>query len=492
MTQIFDVAIIGYGPSGASLANLLERQGRRVLVIEQFPSSYPLPRATHIDGEAMRILQATGIGEALAPKLGIYARMRFENAQGEMLIDWPRSIAPGTHGWRDSNRFHQPDLENALQARLARSSLVTVHRGLRVTALAQDAERVAITARNDRGETTEFAARFVVGCDGANSTVRGLIGAELKVLAPSQQWLVADFIMQPGAPELPEGTVQYCDPARPFTYIEGAGLRRRWEVMLMPGDDPATFAEPERVYALLKRWITPEHTVLERAVVYTFGSAIASRWRNGRILVAGDAAHQTPPFLGQGLCSGLRDIINIAWKIDWALDGRASPDLLDSYQQELAPHVSQYIAEANRIGDIIQETDPDKARRRDALLLDQPQVLTPIRPRLGGSLWGQQHDPVAGTLAAQPRLPDGRLLDDRVGLHVAVIARAGTVAQLAPASQVRLQRARAVTVEGECDAYLDQLGTDAVIIRPDHYIFGTAATPAELDDLVAALPLAAN
>ena len=485
----FDVAIIGYGPVGATLANLLEREGRRVLVLEQFPQSYPLPRATHIDGEAMRVLQSAGIGEDLEPLLGVYARMRFEDAQGRMLIDWPRPITPGIHGWRDSNRFHQPDLEHALQARIARSSLVTVRRGLRLTGLDQNELGVTLVARDETGEPWSAQARYVVGCDGANSTVRALIGAELTVLAPSQQWLVADFILNPGAPELPEGTVQYCDPARPFTYIEGAGRRRRWEVMLLPGDDPATFARPDQVYPLLQRWVSPEHVVLERAVVYVFRSAIASRWRNGRVMIAGDAAHQTPPFLGQGLCAGLRDVINLAWKIDLALTGTADPDLLDSYQQELAPHVTQYIAEANRIGGFIAETDPDKARERDAMLLSSPHVMTPIRPRLGGGLRGQNANPLAGTLAAQPRLRADRRLDDLVGLHFAVLVTARLAARFTPAMHDRLRAAGAVVLEGDGDEYLATLGAEAVIIRPDHYIFGTAGTFAEAEALIAALPV---
>lgn len=489
MTEMFDVAIIGYGPVGAVLANLLERQGRRVLVLEQFPRSYPLPRATHLDGEAMRVLQSAGIGDDLAPMLGIYARMRFEDAQGKMLIDWPRPITPGIHGWRDSNRFHQPDLEKALQTRIAGSPLVSVQRGFRLTGLDQDNHGVTLSAQTEAGEPFLARARYVVGCDGANSTVRALMGAELFVLAPSQQWLVADFLLNPGAPDLPEGTVQYCDPARPFTYIEGAGRRRRWEVMLLPGDDPATFALPDQVYPLLKRWISPEHVVLERAVVYVFRSVVASHWRDGRVMIAGDAAHQTPPFLGQGLCSGLRDVINLAWKIDLVLGGAADPDLLDSYQQELAPHVTQYIAEANRIGEFIAQTDPDKARERDAMLLSSPQVMTPIRPRLGGALWGQSANPLAGTLAPQPCLRENRRMDDVTGLHFAVLVTAGMAAGFSRATHERLRAAGAVLVEGEADDYLMTLSAQAVIIRPDHYYFGTAATLAEAEALIASLPV---
>lgn len=312
MTVSYDVAIIGYGPVGATLANLLARQSLRVLVLDQFDRAYTLPRATHLDGEAVRILQSAGLSEMLALHLGLYPRMRFEDANGGLLIDWPRSTLPGSQGWRDSNRFHQPELEIALRERAAASASVTLQLGWRVTAITQDDNMAIVEATGPNGSTTRFTAAFAVGCDGARSTVRQAIGAELESLAKSEQWLVADVILKDTAPDLPEGTVQYCDPARPFTYIEAVGRRRRWEVMLLPGDDPAAFATPGHVRSLLRRWLAPEDSELERAVLYTFNSVIATRWRNGRLLVAGDAAHQTPPFLGQGLCAGLRDAAKAA------------------------------------------------------------------------------------------------------------------------------------------------------------------------------------
>ena len=489
MTECFDVAVIGCGPVGATLANLLERQGRRVVVLDQFVDFYPLPRATHMDGEAVRILQSAGIMDEMDPKLGIYSRMRFEDAQGRLLIDWPRPTAPGMHGWRDSNRFHQPDLETALRNRIARSPLIDLRLGWRVTALRQDEEAVSIEAARPDGSTDTVRARYLVGCDGARSTVRGAIGADLTTLAASEQWLVADLILHPHAPDLPEGTVQYCDPARPFTYIEAVGRRSRWEVMLLPGDDPQTFADPAHVWPLLARWLSPQDAVIERSVVYTFNSTIASYWRRGRMMIAGDAAHQTPPFLGQGLCAGLRDAANLAWKLAWVLDGRAAPALLDSFEGELAPHVTQYIMEANRIGAIIQERDEARAQARNAALQANPQVLAPIRPRLGGDGGLGQDAPRAGTLAPQPRLADGRLLDDAVGPRFALLARDADVLRVSAATRADWARADVVVVEGEALDQLDELGCNAVLIRPDHYILGTAQTADDLAALTRRLPL---
>jgi 3-(3-hydroxy-phenyl)propionate hydroxylase len=261
--------------------------------------------------------------------------------------------------------------------------------------------------------------------------------------------------------------------------------------MLLPGDDPTSFAEPDHVFSLLSRWLAPEDAELERAVVYTFNSAVATHWRNGRLLVAGDAAHLTPPFLGQGLCAGLRDAANLAWKLAWVLDGRGAPSLLDTFRTELAPHVTQYIGEANRIGAIIQETNPERARERDAMLLAKPQVLTPIRPQLGIN-GNQRADLLAGTLAPQPQLRNGQLLDDAVGLRFVVLSRAGLLDQVSDQTRARWDRADVALLENEATDYLDAIGAEAVVIRPDHYILGVARSAAELDVVTSSIPLAAG
>ncbi len=489
MDQHFDVAIVGYGPVGAALANLLDRFGLRVVVLEQSVSPYSLPRATHLDGEAMRILQSAGVGDAIKPDLGVYSRMRFEDASGAMLLDWPRPTTPGLHGWRDSNRFHQPHLEKALRVRVETLPLLDVRLGWRVAEIRQDAHKVDLSVVAP-GETVtrSIEADFVVGCDGARSTVRDAIGSQLISLAQPEQWLVADFVLKPSAPSLPEGTVQYCDPARPFTYIEAVGQRRRWEVKLMPGDDGANFASPENVWRLLQRWIAPSDAEIERAVVYTFRSAVAARWREGRILIAGDAAHQTPPFLGQGLCAGLRDVANLSWKLAWVLDERANLSLLDTYQSELAPHVTAFINEANRIGEIIQETDPIKAQARDAKLRAQPQILAAVRPRLGPGLQGDSEAP-AGALAPQPRLRDGRLMDDVAGGEFALLAKDDIVEAATSATRDALARARVRIFTDEALGWLDEIGAQAALIRPDHYVLGVAHRPDELDAITRKLPL---
>jgi 3-(3-hydroxy-phenyl)propionate hydroxylase len=488
MTEMYDVAVIGLGPVGAALCNLLAQSGLRVVAFDAFDGPYSLPRATHLDGEALRILQNAGVSETLEPSLGIYTRMRFVNAQGDLLLDWPRSVEEGWQGWRDSNRFHQPALETALRENAQRHANLDLHLGQRVEDLSQDRDGVTILTRSPAQQSQTFRARYVVGCDGARSTVRAVMGVELQVLDKPEQWLVVDLIINGAAPALPEGTIQYCDPARPITYIEAVGARRRWEVMLIPGDDASRFAEPGHVWSLLAPWVSPGDAEIERAVVYTFNSAVAERWRRGRMLLAGDAAHQTPPFLGQGLCAGLRDAANLGWKLAWVVKGLADERLLDTYPSEMKPHVTAFIVEANRIGAIIQERDPEMARQRDEALRTGPQLLKSVRPSLGPGLTRSEIGPAA-SLSAQPRLKDGRRLDDLAPYGFILLCEPGFSAEAPPRTRDLWRQAGLTVVEGEGADWLESLGAKAVIIRPDRYILGVANDLVQLEAITSQIPL---
>jgi 3-(3-hydroxy-phenyl)propionate hydroxylase len=485
-----DVAIVGNGPVGATLANLLGVAGLSVAIIERHTGPYTLPRATHIDGEAMRVLQVVGLAEEVAAKLGVHPRMQFINAQGRLLLDWARPTQPGPTGWRDSNRFHQPDLELILRRGLSRFPGHVVLSGCELNNISEeDNQIVASYTRVADGTSGEVHARYIVGCDGANSRVRELLGSSVEVLAEPAQWLVVDVLLNEPVSTLSPGTVQICDPARPITSIECVGGRHRWEIKLMPGDDAATFAEPENVWPRLKPWLTPQQAHIERAVVYTFRAAIAERWRRGRVLLAGDAAHQTPPFLGQGLCAGVRDAANLAWKLHWVLKGLAPQSLLDSYQQEQSAHVRAFIQEAVRIGDILQVTDPRAAARRDQELVERPQLLASIRPSLGAGLHAGWPAP-AGTYSQQPVLSDGRRMDDAAGLRFVVLGSREILDGVSPATRDIWRRADALILADEGAAYLSQLGYPCVIVRPDRYILAAAKSAAELDAASALIPLA--
>lgn len=477
-----DIAIIGCGPVGAALANLLGAAGLRVVVLEREPSIYHLPRAISADGEAMRLFQTIGITDAILPLMNTSRNIRHVNADGKLLLLLARG-GVGPEGWNNAYRFHQPELEAALRAKLI--DLPNVETRLRCEAFALDEGEDHVRVRYENladGTLALVTARYVVGCDGARSLVRRFIGAALLDLRSHERWVVVDMLLDapPGGLEDASDaagriidTVQYCDPARPTTFVPMPGNRFRWEFMLMPGDDPASIIQPASIFGLLAPWqVTPATARIERAVVYTFHSALATLWRRGRLLLAGDSAHQTPPFLGQGMCSGLRDANNLAWKLRNIIEGRAPGTLLDTYQSERCEHVRAFIELAVELGGIIQATDPEKARQRDADLLANPTMLRPIAPRLGPGLHGNAPPP-AGTRAEQPHLADGRLLDDAVGYHFALLARPDLLAAVAQSGR-DLHDAVAVPATGEGAAYLDRLACAAVLIRPDRHILGVA------------------
>lgn len=478
--DLYDVAVVGLGPAGATLANLLALRGLSVLVIEREADIYRLPRAIHFDGECMRVFQSIGIAEALLPRLFVSPGMKFLDAAGRVLIDYTRSQQPGPHAWHPSYRFHQPELETTLRARLAGHERVSVKLRHEVYAIDEHEDHVELRLEDMRcGRLLHAKARYAVGCDGARSLLRRLMDSQLDDLQAHERWLVLDVLLKRERPDLGDHSIQYCDPRRPATYVRGAGERRRFELMLMPGDDAAAITRPEAVWPLLERWLTPADAELERPAVYTFHSVVARGWRRGRLLIAGDAAHQTPPFMGQGMCAGIRDAANLAWKLADVIGGHAPDSLLDSYESERAPHAREFIETAVRLGGIIQATDPAVVRERDAQMAANPQVFTTPQPALGPGA----HDGGAfgGRIAAQPVLADGRRADDRIGPRFALIAAPSLAAQAADSERLAVLPA----AEPALREWLAALGTDAALLRPDRYVAGVADSAEALDALLA-------
>ena len=492
----FDICIIGCGPVGAALANLLGMSGLRVVVLEREPSVYHLPRAVALDGEGMRLVQTMGLAEQLLPLLSVSRNIRHVSTDGKLLLLISRG-GIGPEGWHNAYRFYQPEFETVLRNGIIRFASVDLRLRCDAFALDEFGDHVRVRYENlTAGELAQTTARYVVGCDGARSLVRRFMGAALHDLRSHERWIVLDMILdQPprGVPEAADETgrvvdaIQYCDPSRPTTFVPMPGKRHRWEFMLMPGDDPTTVTKPGRIYEMLKPWsIDPAKSVIERAVVYTFHSALSSRWRRDRLLLAGDAAHQMPPFLGQGLGSGLRDAANLAWKLNAAVRGGAPDTLLDTYEIERSENVRAFIELAVELGGVIQTTDPERARARDQELIANPTMLRPITPRLESGLHGEAPAP-AGTRASQPRLADGMLLDDKVGYRFAVLANKRFAAALGPTVRYCQfdEEIAVVIATGPAEEYLAGLRAEAVVVRPDRYILGVASTRAELNAVLA-------
>lgn len=485
----YDVAVVGGGPVGVTLLNLLGVHGVRAVGIEREPVAGHMPRAGSFDGEVMRIFQSAGLADTIAPTVAPGVGLRLVNDEGTTLLHMDNRGEAGPQAWASGYRMYQPTLERVLRGGLERFPHVELRFPHEVTALAQEDDRVALDVRGADGSRSTVSARYVVGCDGASSFVRGAIGARYDVLGADQLYLVVDAKPKREL-DLPAEGILFCCPSRPH-YWRGLAPWLRWELKVMPDDDPATMTSPAEVRRLLAEWIAPEDADIERAVIYNFHSLLTDRWRIGRVLLAGDAAHVQPPFMGQGLCSGIRDAANLAWKLALVCRGAADEALLDSYQDERAPHARAWIDEANRIGDIVTLTDVEAAARRDARLLRDPRELRPLTPRLGRGLHGDVPEP-AGTLSTQPFLADGRRLDELAGPRFVVAASERTLALLDVGVRAAVDAAPEAVVLSDGDegvaAYLASYGSEAIVIRPDRYVLGVASDAAGLERLIGRIP----
>ena len=470
-----DVAIIGLGPVGATLANLLGDLGVPTLVIERAPDIHPLPRAVHFDDEIMRVFQTIGVAQQVQDVSRVNPGMRFVDAQGQLLLDWPRPRDIGPNGWRPSYRFHQPDLEAILRKRLGAWPHVKTIVGADVTEITPMADGVALTVPDHPA----IHAKYVVGCDGARSLTRNFIGGEARDLGFQEPWLVVDAVLKRPRPDLGDSTIQYCDPTGPATYVRGPGDRRRWEIALAGNPDPEAELDQDRLWHRLSRWITPEDADLERSAIYTFRSLLAGRWRKDRVLIAGDAAHQMPPFMGQGLCAGVRDAANLAWKLKAVLNGTRQ-DLLDTYQIEREPHVEIFIQGAVNLGRLINASDTKAALRDGMVQADGSVRMSTPTPRLGVGPLSPDAE-MSGTLHPQPVI-DGQRLDDLAGQRWVLIRLPDSNFDHVVCS-ANLDLVHMVA-DPDTGAMLQQNRRQAVLIRPDRYVYGLVSDADELKRLL--------
>lgn len=501
MTAACDVAIAGYGPVGQLLAILLGQRGHRVHVFERWPRQYPLPRAVHFDSEVARILQGAGVMDDLAPHTEPASIYEWRNAAGETLLQLGRNTADGLSGWPESNMFSQPVLERSLDARVRSLASVCVDLGAEVVDLRDDGDAVEVTARRGHDEELGARARFLVGCDGANSFVRERIGAGWHDLGFRFDWLVVDLVPHVARNWEPMNW-QLCDPARPTTIVSGGPGRRRFEFMRLPDEPLESIAEESFTWKLLAPWgIGPQDAKLERHAVYTFGARWADAWRRGRTFLAGDAAHLMPPFAGQGMCSGMRDAANLAWKLDRVLSANAPDALLDSYESERLPHARATIEVSVSLGRVICVPDPAEAAARDQRMIAEmrarggpmPALLPPVGP---GCFYASS--------GAQRLGPQGRvrtsgaagLFDDVAGRGFVLLSPHGDPAAYLDAELAAWFRdigGLCACVGPETDAsgiyarWFEQHGAGVALQRPDFLTFGTAPSPEAAGVLVAAL-----
>ena len=458
-----DVLIAGGGPTGVTLAILLAQQGLSVLVAEKEDDIYPLPRAAHLDHESMRILQAVDVADAVAATSRTTDRYDFLTADGQVLLRFDGSARTGPGGWPGANMIHQPSVEAALRQRLAELPVARLENRWELTSFAEHADGITARITTPQGEQ-QVRARYLVGADGARSPVREASGIAFEDLNFEEPWLVVDVLVDDPS-RLPEVNLQICDPARPTTCVLMGEGRHRWEFMILPGEAPEQVSTDAFVEALLEPWNVKGAVRLERKAVYTFRARIAEHWRKGRVLLAGDAAHQTPPFAGQGMCSGLRDAMNLAWKLG-AVIGGAPDSLLDTYKQERGPNLRATIDMAVMMGRTVCITDPAAAAvRNEQMLAARAAGLSPdgnvaYPPIMEGAIL--TGSPGAGGYFPQP-VAGGKRLDEVLGAGSWLIDRG------------RLAGADLAAFREPLENWLDSHQAEAVLVRPDRHIFGTGS-----------------
>ncbi|UDY23405.1 bifunctional 3-(3-hydroxy-phenyl)propionate/3-hydroxycinnamic acid hydroxylase [Nocardioides sp. Kera G14] len=510
-----DVVVVGLGPVGLLAAIKLGRAGHTVVGVERHSKPYPLPRAVTFDHEIARILKGIGIDPETDPAIVWYEdRYPMITADGQTLqeVDW---ISRNPDGFRNRYWFYQPLLEDRLRQIAAATPGVTLLAGYQAVEIGES--DLGVTAefhKSKKDETGErildgsealfVTARYGLGSDGANSFVRTSLGLEMTDLQFYYDWIVTDMIMHEERTFDPVH-YQICDPARPTTVVPGgAPDRRRWEFMLLPGETPGQWADPESVWPLLAEFdVTPQNAEIHRSVVWRFQAKYAETWRKGRWMIAGDAAHLMPPFAGEGMCAGLRDVMNLSWRLSLALEGKADDAILDGYGAERQPHAKGFIEFSVGMGEVICVTDPEKAAERNARMIAEWDAIKengPLWPAdnpLGPGAWLGEYGGLPGrqgTVTFQGRTGPW---DDIVGASWALLTSAPAAATVTEDTKSLLKELEGVAVtvgpegsgadvldvEGTYAQWFADTGADHLVIRPDYYV-AAAVAGEDVNDVV--------
>ena len=464
----YDVAIVGFGPTGGTLANLLALQGFSILIIEKEKSFYPLPRAVHFDDEIMRVFQTIGITDKFLKHTIINKGTKFVNSKNRVVLDWPRPRSVTENGWYPSYRFHQPDLERKLRRRLKDFKKVSVMQNTKVNSLKEEKNSVKICIENiNNNKISEIRAKYIIGCDGARSTIRKQIKAKFQNLGFTQKWAVVDLILKKNKKELPDRTIQYSNSKRPATYCRNVGKRRRWEFAINNAESEKKVLSNSYIWNFLKPWLKPSEALMERKTIYTFQSAISKKWKKGRVFLAGDAAHLMPPFMGQGMCAGVRDASNLAWKIAYCLKNNHSEKLLNTYQSERYSNVIEYIKTTVKMGEFVNAVGTSNITGEVSSTPNGQKSMKSIKPKLGKGL-GKINDKNRGKIFPQFKLKNGKSLDNKFFDKPLLIISSKYKKKLPK----KINYINSNTAKG-LNEYMLNLKIDAFVVRPDRFILNS-------------------
>ena len=463
----YDVIIVGLGPTGGTLANLLALNGFSILILEREKNLYALPRAVHFDDEIMRVFQTIGITKKFLKNTIINKGTKFVNSEGKVLLDWPRPKSITENGWYPSYRFHQPDLERNLRYRLKTFKKVKLMQNTEVIKIENNKNCVDLLYKS-KNKTQKVSSQYVIGCDGARSITREQMGSVLDNLGFTQKWAVVDLILKKNKNKLPDRTIQYSNSERPATYCRNVGKRRRWEFAIQDNENEKEILSDQYIWNFLKPWLKPNEAFLERKAIYIFQSAIARKWRKGRVFIAGDAAHLMPPFMGQGMCAGIRDASNLAWKISWCINNKHDEKFLDTYQTERFSNVKEYIETTMRMGEFVNAVGTENITDNISSGPDGTKSMQSIKPKLGIGL-GSNKDKNRGKIFPQLKMKNGKTLDEKFSKSPLLL----TSSKLA--KKVSLKKIQSITdkdIKGLSNL-LKTYKAKALIVRPDRFILKT-------------------
>lgn len=513
----FDAAIVGYGPVGAVLANLLGAGGLRVVVIEKDPDIFDKPRAIGIDHESLRTLQFCGMGDELPELIIPWRGGTYLGVDGQPIWELVPVGPPFPLGWTPNAAFVQPELETALRRSAEKRPNVQVLLGTRVVDLDRATDFTTVHLSGN-GVSKSLRAKYVLGCDGAKSFVRRAIGTTFEDLEFDEWWVVVDALCD-HIEALPTSNRQYCWPSRPGTYVVGPRNLRRWEFKVLPGERREDFDNDAIIRKALAKFVDVETIQIWRSAQYRFHAVIAKDWQDGGIFILGDAAHQTPPFLGQGMNSGIRDAANLAWKLIMVERHGADESLLSTYQIERRPHFKAVVERTKQQGLIIGELDEIKAVERDRELRERMargELISSRQSFIPGLVEGLLHPDnregkakLAGALFPQPLIKTKagrpRLLDDEFGARFLLVLSERAIAWVNECNVSALEDLNAAILvfcnfndatltncdfaavedlNGVFTEWMKDKDVGAILVRPDRYIFGAARNSVELNEQI--------